>query len=70
MTAYITRRALLGIVVLFLVTALVFLVMRLLPGDPLTLFISQSQMSTGQMTTAQLDDLRHQYGLDKSLVLQ
>ena len=70
MTAYIARRLLLGIVVLFLVTVLVFLVMRLLPGDPLTLFISQSQMSSGQLTQEQLNALRHEYGLDKSLTLQ
>jgi peptide/nickel transport system permease protein len=49
---------------------MVFLVMRLLPGDPLTLFISQSQMSTGQLTQEQLAELRHRFGLDKSLPMQ
>ncbi len=70
MTAFIIRRLLLGILVLFLVTVLVFLVMRLLPGDPLTLFISQSQMSSGQLTPEQMDKLRHEFGLDKTLALQ
>ena len=70
MTAYITRRLILGILVLFLVTVLVFVVMRLLPGDPLTLYISQSQLSLGQMTQEQLDALRHQFGLDKPLPIQ
>jgi peptide/nickel transport system permease protein len=70
LTAYITRRLILGVIVLFLVTILVFLVMRLLPGDPLTLFISQSQMSSGQLTKEQLEELRHEYGLDKSLTMQ
>ena len=70
MTAYITRRLILGVLVLFLVTILVFLVMRLLPGDPLTLFISQSQMSSGQLTVEQMNELRHEYGLDKTLVMQ
>lgn len=70
MTTYITRRLILGVLVLFLVTILVFLVMRLLPGDPLTLFISQSQMSSGQLTVEQMNELRHEYGLDKTLVLQ
>jgi peptide/nickel transport system permease protein len=69
-TAYITRRLILGVLVLFLVTILVFLVMRLLPGDPLTLFISQSQMSSGQLTVEQMNELRHEYGLDKTMVLQ
>jgi len=67
---YITRRILLGILILILVTVMVFLVMRLLPGDPLTLFISQSQMASGQLTTEQLDELRHRFGLDKPLMMQ
>jgi peptide/nickel transport system permease protein len=70
LVAYIVRRLLLGVLVLFLVTVLVFLVLRLLPGDPLTLFISQSQMSSGQLTPEQLNELRHQFGLDKSLPIQ
>jgi peptide/nickel transport system permease protein len=70
LTTYITRRILLGILVLLLVTIMVFLVMRLLPGDPLTLFISQSQMSSGQLTQDQLNELRHQFGLDKPLAMQ
>jgi peptide/nickel transport system permease protein len=49
---------------------MVFLVMRLLPGDPLTLFISQSQMSSGMLTADQLIQLRHRFGLDKPLLLQ
>jgi peptide/nickel transport system permease protein len=49
---------------------MVFLVMRLLPGDPLTLFISQSQMSSGMLTADQLAQLRHKFGLDKPLLLQ
>jgi peptide/nickel transport system permease protein len=68
--AYITRRILLGILILLIVTIMVFLVMRLLPGDPLTLFISQSQMSSGMLTADQLAQLRHQFGLDKPLMLQ
>ncbi len=70
MITYITRRILLGILILILVTVMVFLVMRLLPGDPLTLFISQSQMASGQLTTEQLDELRHRFGLDKPLMMQ
>jgi len=65
---YIIRRLLIGVLVLLLVTILVFMVMRLLPGDPLLLFVSQSNMST--FTPEQMAELRHQYGLDKSLPLQ
>jgi peptide/nickel transport system permease protein len=68
MTAYIIRRLLLGVIILLLVTILVFLAMRLLPGDPLVIYVSQSQV---QMYSAeQLAELRHEYGLDESLPMQ
>jgi peptide/nickel transport system permease protein len=44
--------------------------MRILPGDPLTLFISQSQLASGQLTIDQLAQLRHEFGLDKPLAMQ
>jgi peptide/nickel transport system permease protein len=68
MVAYIIRRLLIGVVILILVTLLVFLAMRLLPGDPLVLFISQSQTET--YTPERLAELRHEYGLDKPLPVQ
>jgi peptide/nickel transport system permease protein len=57
-----------GVLILVLVTLLVFLVMRLLPGDPLTLFIAQSQVQT--YTPAQIAELRQEYGLDKPVPVQ
>jgi peptide/nickel transport system permease protein len=68
MTAYIIRRLFLGVIILLLVTILVFLAMRLLPGDPLIIFISQSQ--TEVYTLEQIAELRHEYGLDRSLPVQ
>jgi peptide/nickel transport system permease protein len=68
MTAYIIRRLLLGVIILLLVTMLVFLAMRLLPGDPLIIFISQSQVEV--YSPEQLAELRHEYGLDRSLPMQ
>jgi peptide/nickel transport system permease protein len=68
MTAYIIRRLMLGVIILLLVTLLIFLAMRLLPGDPLIIFISQSQTET--YTLEQLAELRHEYGLDRSLPMQ
>jgi peptide/nickel transport system permease protein len=70
MTAFIIRRLLLGLLVLLLVTVLVFMVMRLMPGDPLMLFVAQSQLDAGSYTPEQLAEMRHQYGLDKPLVIQ
>jgi peptide/nickel transport system permease protein len=68
MTAYIIRRLAIGVIILVLVTMLVFLAMRLLPGDPLVIFISQSQTQT--YTPERLAELRHEYGLDESLPVQ
>ena len=68
MTAYIIRRLLLGVLILVLVTLLVFLAMRLLPGDPLIIYISQSQVQV--YSPEQLQQLRHEYGLDQSLPQQ
>jgi peptide/nickel transport system permease protein len=68
MAAYIIRRFLIGIFVLILVTMIVFLLMRLLPGDPLMAYMSGSDIS--KMTPEGLDYLRHQYGLDQPLPVQ
>jgi peptide/nickel transport system permease protein len=50
-------------------TLIVFFAMRLLPGDPLTIFIGQ-QGSSGTMSEAQKEALRHEYGLDKPIMVQ
>jgi len=68
MTTYIVRRLLIGVIILLLVTILVFLAMRLLPGDPLIIFISQSQVE--MYSPERLAELRQEYGLDKSLPMQ
>ncbi len=68
MVSYIVRRLMIGVIILVLVTLLVFLAMRLLPGDPLIIFISQSQTQT--YTPERLAELRHEYGLDRSLPVQ
>jgi peptide/nickel transport system permease protein len=68
MTAYIVRRLLIGIIILLLVTVLVFIVMRLLPGDPLLLYLTQSNISG--LDPDQLEEIRHKFGLDKPLPMQ
>jgi peptide/nickel transport system permease protein len=68
MVAFIIRRLLIGVVILLLVTVLVFLVMRLLPGDPLNLYLAQSQVQA--LAPDQVAELKHKFGLDKSLPMQ
>jgi peptide/nickel transport system permease protein len=69
MTAYIIRRLLMAVVVLVIVSLIVFFVMRLLPGDPLVIFMGR-QAGTGTMPREQLEHLRAEYGLDKPLMVQ
>jgi peptide/nickel transport system permease protein len=67
-TTYIIRRLLLGLITVILVTIMIFLVMRLLPGDPLIMYLGQNEI--GQITPEQMQALRHKFGLDKILPLQ
>jgi peptide/nickel transport system permease protein len=67
-TTYIIRRLLLGLITIILITIIIFLVMRLLPGDPLIMYLGQSEI--GQITPEQMQALRQKFGLDKVLPLQ
>ena len=70
MTTYIIRRLLLGLLVLFLVTILVFFAMRLLPGDPLLIYMAQQSQRVQDLPPDVIEELRHEYGLDRSIVVQ
>ncbi len=61
MTQYILRRLLLMIPVAFLVTILVFTLIRLSPGDPLVIYAGEER------DPAALEALRREYGLDRSM---
>jgi peptide/nickel transport system permease protein len=68
MTTYIIRRLAQGLLVLILVSMFIFSVMRLLPGDPLMLYVAQNQLEN--ISSQDLAVLRHNFGLDKPLPLQ
>jgi peptide/nickel transport system permease protein len=70
MTTYIIRRLLLALITILIVTLIVFFAVRLLPGDPLIIFIGQQASSGQSISEAQLQELRIQYGLDKPLMVQ
>jgi peptide/nickel transport system permease protein len=69
MTTYIIRRLILTLFVLVMVTLIVFFAMRLLPGDPLIIYIGQSQQFAS-LSEEGLEKLRHQFGLDKPIMIQ
>jgi peptide/nickel transport system permease protein len=67
-TAYIIRRLLLGILVLLGISVLTFGLMRLLPGDPLKLFVAMDELAS--YSPERIEILRHEYGLDQPIVAQ
>jgi peptide/nickel transport system permease protein len=56
-----------GILVLFVASVLVFLMMHVLPGDPLIVVLGDDYVN---YTQEELDALAHDYGLDRSVVVQ
>jgi peptide/nickel transport system permease protein len=72
MTTYIVRRILIGFLILLLVTMLVFLLVRLLPGDPLMVYLGNFNPtgSSSSLGEEQYQLLRHQYGLDQPFPVQ
>jgi peptide/nickel transport system permease protein len=68
MLSYIVRRVLHAILVIFVVSIIVFLLVRLLPGDPIQMLVDRNSMA--EMTPEMIEDLRHQKGLDKSIPVQ
>lgn len=68
MTTYIIRRLIMAVIVLFIVSILVFLAMRLLPGDPIRMLVTQSESES--FTEEQIAILKHEFGLDRPLFVQ
>jgi peptide/nickel transport system permease protein len=66
--SYIIRRILMGVIIIFIVSVMVFLFIRLLPGDPLTIYLNKTDMQ--QLTQEQLYQLRVKFGLEKTLPMQ
>jgi peptide/nickel transport system permease protein len=67
MSAYIVRRVFWGLVILFIVSLIVFFSVRLMPGDPVLMYVGKTG---GNVTKAFLDNLRHEHYLDRPLVIQ
>jgi len=65
MVEYIVRRLIFGIFVLFIMTTFIFIIMRAVPGDVVTL-----QLANSGATAEQMDALKAEMGLDKSVLGQ
>jgi len=56
------------ILIMLLVTIIVFFMMRILPGDPILMFLSSQDSQ--QITQEQLDHLKQELGLDRPMIVQ
>ena len=68
MTTYIIRRLVHAALVVLIVSLLVFLLMRLLPGDPILMYITQGDLQN--ISAEQIQHLKHELGMDRSLGVQ
>ena len=68
MTTYIVRRLIYGLIVFIVVTILVFLAMRALPGDPIEIYVVAHDVQ--HITPEMMAELEAKYGLDKPLPIQ
>lgn len=68
MLTYIVRRIILALIIVFLVSFAIFILMRMLPGDPIEMIMSASQLE--DYTQEQIDAIRREKGLDKPVLVQ
>lgn len=68
MVSYIVRRLIQSVFVILIVTIMVFVGMRFLPGDPIFLLFNANQLQN--MTQEQLEQIRHDAGLDRPMIIQ
>ena len=61
MSGYLTFRLLRGALVIVLISVMTFVIMRLMPGDPVYLLLGEGQV---QITEAQIAAIRQKWGLD------
>lgn len=67
MARYITVRLFHGIIVIILISVLTFVVLRLMPGDPVFLLLGEGQV---RISEEQIQAIRMRWGLDKSYLEQ
>ncbi|MCR5153392.1 MAG: ABC transporter permease [Lachnospiraceae bacterium] len=70
LVSYITKRILMFIPTLFLISVLVFFVIQLPPGDYVSSEIARLTTEGELVTQADADALREQYGLDQPVIVQ
>ena len=70
MRAYVIRRLLLSVPTLLLVTLIVFMTVRFIPGDVIEMMMAQMQEASGLGSELTEEYLREILGLDEPLMVQ
>jgi peptide/nickel transport system permease protein len=70
MTNYVIQRFLQLIPVLFLVSLIVFMIVHIIPGDPVLVMLGVDSETGGTYSQEQYQALRHQLGLDQPIYVQ
>jgi peptide/nickel transport system permease protein len=68
MTTYIIRRLMHAVLVVLIVSLIVFLLMRLLPGDPILMYVASGDLQA--ISKEQVEHLKHELGMDRPLLVQ
>ncbi|MBN1191666.1 MAG: ABC transporter permease [Dehalococcoidales bacterium] len=68
MATYTIRRLVMAIVVLLIVSLLVFFAVRMMPGDPILMYLTQG--AAASLTPEQIEEARHELGLDLPIMVQ
>jgi len=68
MTTYIIRRLMHAVLVILIVSLMVFLLMRLLPGDPILMYVASGDLQS--ISKEQIVHLKHELGMDRPLFVQ
>jgi len=68
MTTYIIRRILHALLVVLIVSLLVFYLMRLLPGDPILMYVTSGDLAN--ISLEEIEHIKQKLGMDKPLLIQ
>jgi len=70
MLAYVLRRLVIMLPLLFMISIISFVLIQLPPGDYLSTYILQLEASGTRISETEIENLKHQYGLDQPMYVQ
>lgn len=70
MASYIVRRILIGLLTIWFITVISFIIIQLPPGDYVTSYIIKIEQMGGSVGDERAEELRERYGLDQPLYVQ